>query len=182
MKFGIQFTAGLKKMDGIPVHAPFFRSLDLSFIHDPLSSLGAKKHGGRYNQKGLFEVLYLAPDPETALKEGRKSFSSYLPPTAVITAEVQLQKVVDLQNEGVLKELGIRSENLFMSWALAEKETYTQKLGRLIYESKLFEAIRYPSPKVAGKYNLAVLSDCLLKGSRVVVYDPDQKIKTELFG
>lgn len=182
MKFGIQFTSSLKKVEGGPIHAAFFRSLDLSFTHDPLSSLGAKKHGGRYNQKGLFEVLYLAPDPETALKEGRKSFSFYLPPTALITAEVGLQKVVDLQNKGVIKELGIGSENLFLSWVLAEKETYTQTLGRLIFESKLFEAIRYPSARVAGKYNLAVFPGRLIKGSRIVVYDPDQKIKAELFG
>ena len=110
MKFGIQFTSSLKKLEGISIHAPFFRSLDLAFVHDPLNSLGAKKHGGRYNQKGLFEVLYLAPDPETTLKEGRKSFSAYLPPTAVITAEVGLQKVLDLQDENVIKKLGIRRE------------------------------------------------------------------------
>lgn len=147
MKFGIQFTSSLKKVEGVSLRAPFFRSLDLAFVQDPLSALGAKKHGGRYNQKGLFEVLYLAPDPETAVKEARKSFSPYLPQTTVITAEVRLQKVVDLQMEGVIKALGIRRENLFLSWILAEKETYTQKLGRLIHESKLFEAIRYVIPR-----------------------------------
>lgn len=182
MKFGIRFTSSLKKVEGVSIHAPFFRSLDIAFVHDPLGSLGAKKHGGRYNQKRLFEVLYLAPDPETALKEGRKSFSAYLPPTAVITAEVGLQQVLDLQDENVVKELGIRRENLFMNWVLADKETYTQKLGRLIHESKLFEAIRVPSARVAGKYNLAIFPDRLFKSSKVIVYDPDQKIKAELSG
>ena len=182
MKFGIQFASSLKKVEGISVHAPFFRSLDLAFVHDPLSSLGAKKHGARYNQKGLFEVLYLAPDPETALKEARKSFGAYLPPTAIITAEVKLQKVLDLQDERVIKELGIRCENLFLSWVLAERETYTQKLGRLIHESRLFEAIRVPSARVAGKYNLAIFPDRLLQSSKIIVYDPDQKIKAELPG
>lgn len=114
-------------------------------------------------------------------KPGRVS-APYLPPTGVITAEVRLQKVVDLQNEDVIKALGIRRENLFLSWILAEKETYTQKLGRLIHESKLFEAIRYPSARVAGKYNLAVFPGRLIKGSGIVVYDPGQKIKAELSG
>lgn len=182
MKFGPPFTTSLKKIERISLHAPFFRNMDIRYLQDPLSSLGSLKHGGRYNRKGLFEVLYLAPDPETAFKEALKSLSAYFPPRALVTVEVHMQRVLDLQDENVMKELDIRRERLSMSWILSEKETYTQKLGRLIYESKLFEGIRYPSAQVAGRYNLAVFPGRLLKGSLLEVYDPNQNLKAKLSG
>jgi RES domain-containing protein len=182
LKFDIQFSASLKKIEGISVQAPFFRSLDYKYIQDPLSSLGALKHGGRYNQKGSFEVLYLAPDPETAAKEALKSFSGYLPPRILLTVNVHLQKVLDIQSDEVIKELGIKTERLSGSWQLSEKETYTQKLGRLVYESKYFEGIRYPSAQVAGKYNLAIFDRRLIPGSIIEIYDPNQNLKAKLSG
>lgn len=182
MKFDIQFSSSLKRIEGVSLQAPFFRSLDYRYIQDPLSSLGALKHGGRYNRKGLFEVLYLAPDPETSVKEGLKSFSGYLPPRVLVTVNVHLQKVLDLQAETIIKELGVRIERLSGNWTLAEKETYTQKLGRLVYESKHFEGIRYPSAQLAGKYNLAVFPNRLIAGSFIEIYDPNQNLKAKLTG
>ena len=57
------------------------------------------EHGGRYNfkGKGSFEVVYLAPDPETAIAEGSRD-KYLIPPSVLITIEVNLQRVIDLED------------------------------------------------------------------------------------
>ena len=54
-----------------------------------------------------------------------------------------------------------------------EKEAYTQKLGRRIFESDKFEGIRYPSAKVNGEYNNVIFPDRLKRKSRINIYDPE---------
>jgi len=174
--------AKLKEISGSAVTGLFYRSIDYRYISDPLNSIGSTIHGGRYNQKGTFEVLYLAPDQETAQKEALKSLSKYIPPRVFLTIDVLLSKLINLEEDQVIQLLGIKKELLSSNWIVADGESYTQKLGRIIYESELFEGIRYPSAQVAGKYNLAIFSDRLQKNSFVKVYDPHHNLRGELEG
>ena len=141
------------------------------------------KNGGRYNIRNSFEVLYVAPDIQTAIKETRLVDKFKLPPSIIITIDVNLKSVLDLENKSNLAELGIASKQLFSNWRYpSREESYTQKIGRLVYESKKFEAIYYPSVKVKNKYNLAIFSERLKKKSHIKIYDPDKVIKNILEG
>ncbi len=78
---------------------------------------------------------------------------------------------------------GIDTNQLFSAWRIPmDKESYTQTLGRLIYESKKFEGIRYPSSKIKGKYNLALFPDRLKKGTSIKVYDPNKLVEQTNIG
>ncbi|MBU4257577.1 RES family NAD+ phosphorylase [Patescibacteria group bacterium] len=141
--------------------------------------------GGRYNLKNTFEVLYMAPDLETAIAETKKPHNFKLPPKIIITIDVNVQEIVDLEDTQIVKTLDIDTGQLFGPWRVPiNTESYTQTLGRLIYESKNFEGIRYPSaaPSVKNKYNLAIFPDRLKKGSEIRVYDPEKLVEQVILG
>lgn len=169
----------IRQLPGISINGCFYRFMKIEHLKDPLSGLGSLEHGGRYNFKGSFEAVYLAPDPETAVAEGSRD-KYLIPPSALISIEVNLQKVIDLEDRKIINALGINEQELYNSWRklqdVDDKEAYTQILGRIIYESERLEAIRYPSVVKKGKYNLAIFIGRLKKDSELKVYDPDKKI------
>jgi RES domain-containing protein len=57
------------KIPELKLQGPFFRGIPLRYVATPLSALGSKISGGRYNAIGAFEVFYLAPTPAVALSE-----------------------------------------------------------------------------------------------------------------
>jgi len=172
------FKNQLKIISGIPIKEPYYRYLGIQFLNNPLAAIQSKLNGGRYNYIGTFEALYMAPDPITAIKEGEKSFDFKFPPKAIITIEVEVKDIINLEEQETIKKLGIIKSNLLRPWRetqdIFEKEAYTQIVGRLIYESHKFEGIRYPSAKVEGKYNLMLFPDRLKNISQTSVYDPDK--------
>lgn len=181
------FQNQLRKISGIPIEEPYYRYLGIQYLNDPLAALQSKLNGGRYNYRGAFEALYMAPDPITAVKEGSKNFDFKFPPKAIITIEVEVRDIIDLENQETIKTLGITKSNLLKPWResqdIFEDEAYTQVIGRLIYESNKFEGIRYPSAKVDGKYNLMIFPDRLKNISQTSVYDPDKILeKIKLLG
>ena len=69
MKSPEEFKKILKKLLETSINACFYRFMKIGHLKDPLSGPGSLEHGGRYNFKGNFEAVYLAPDPETAVAE-----------------------------------------------------------------------------------------------------------------
>ena len=185
MKSLEEFKKILKILPGASINAYFYRFIKIGHLKDPLSGLGSLEHGGRYNFRGSFEVVYLAPDPETAIAEGSRD-KYLIPPSVLITIEVNLQKVIDLEDSKTANALGINEQELYCPWRKIQdvdgKEAYTQIFGRMIYESWVIEAIRYPSVVKKGKYNLAVFVKRLKKDSELKVYDPDKKISQVIKG
>lgn len=171
----------LENLPGISIKQPYYRIMGLRYLRNPLSALGSKLAGGRYNYIGECEVLYAAPDAQTAVQETLKNINFRFSPKSIITIEVEVQEVVDLEDSKVIDVLGIEVDKLFLPWRkiqdIDQEKAYTQILGELIYNSKQFEGIRYPSVKVEGKYNLAIFPDRLKKGSGVKVYDPDKLLE-----
>jgi RES domain-containing protein len=86
-----------------------YRHISPSF--DPLSTRGAELHGGRWNKPGT-PALYLALSIETAraefdrLVELRAQAASDLHPRNLVTVQLDLAEVVDLQDDSVIPELG----------------------------------------------------------------------------
>ncbi len=171
----------LKKTAGIAIKKPYYRSTGIIYINSLISSIGSLS-GGRYNPKNSFEVLYISPDPATAIEECKKTGNFKIPPRIIITIEVNLQSVLDLEDPDIIKNFGIEEKKLLSPWRVPSyKESYTQTFGRLVYESKRFEGISYPSAKVDNKYNLAVFPDRLKKDSEIIIYDPDKTVESVIF-
>ena len=173
-----EIKQSLQTLSGIAIKKSFCRFVSVKYMNDLLSSVGSLKAGGRYNLKNKIEVLYMAPDLQTAIEEPIKPYPFKFPPKIIITIDVNVQEIVDLEDTQIMETLGIDPNQLFCAWRVPSNiESYTQTLGRLIYESKNFEGIRYPSASVKNKYNLAIFPDRLKKGSKISVYDPEKLVK-----
>ena len=172
-----QFPWILHKIKGISLQRPFYRFMSMKYAKKPLSALGSSISGGRYNHIGTFEILYVAPDPQTSVEETITNPSFLFPPKVMITIEVDLQRVLDFSDPEILASLDVDNMKLSLPWRkkqdIDQIEAYTQTIGRLVYESNILEGLLYPSAKVPGRYNLAIFPDLLLPGSSVKVYDPE---------
>jgi RES domain-containing protein len=186
MKSYNELKSILEAIPGIGIKKSYYRLMGIKYLKNPLSALGSKLSGGRYNHIGQFEALYLAPDPKTAVEENLKNISFRFPPKSIITIDVDVQSIIDLKSKKLLNILGINRDQLFCPWRkiqdIDQKIAYTQVLGQMIYDSERFEGILYPSAKVKGKYNLAIFPDRLKKGSSIKVYDPDKILEQVIKG
>lgn len=64
-----RFSQRLQQLPSRALEGIAFRATQSRFLETPLSAVGSILTGGRYNPKGLFEVLYLAENPDTTLHE-----------------------------------------------------------------------------------------------------------------
>lgn len=101
----------LKTLSGIVLKKPYYRSISIEYLNNLLSSIGSLQ-GGRYNLKNSFEVLYMAPGPETVIAECKKPYNFKIPPTVLITIEVNLQQILNLEDPQIIKISGIDTEKL----------------------------------------------------------------------
>jgi RES domain-containing protein len=149
----------------------------------PLWGLGGMLYGGRFTPKGAFETVYLAEDPVTAMAEvsgvlypaGVPMPRTAQPPWVLITVEGILLRVLDITVPEVQAAVGTNPQELTGAWRhvqAAGREAPTQTLGRLCYESRRFEAVRYPSSKNIAGVCVAVFTDRLRSPSVIKVLDP----------
>ncbi|MCK4765709.1 MAG: RES family NAD+ phosphorylase [Candidatus Aminicenantes bacterium] len=178
--------AALEETPGIPIEKSYYRMMGIKYLKNPLSALGSKFTGGRYNYIGEFEVLYLAPNSQTALQETITNINFRFPPKSLVTIDVDVRHILNLRSKKVINFLGININNLFNPWRkiqdVDQLKAYTQNLGRAVYDSQIFEGIQYPSAKVKGKYNLAIFPARLRKKSSIKVYDPDKILEQVIAG
>ncbi len=66
--------------------------------------------------KNSFEVLYMAPDAQMAIEEAGLIDKFRLPPRILITLDVRLQSVLDLEERKIIEDSGIEFERLFSIW------------------------------------------------------------------
>ena len=181
-----ELASKLSTIKPVSIKATYFRFIGLQYLQSPLSAICSKMHGGRYNFKNSFETLCCAPNPESATKESVRGFSLKFSPKVLISIDITVSRVIDLGDSSVLKTLEIDPKKLLVAWRKAQninnEEAYTQKLGRVIFASEQFEAIRYPSAMVKNCYNLAVFPERLLKTSRLKIFDPSGIIEQVLQG
>jgi len=106
----------LQSLKSVAIEDSFSRSVGVKNINDLLSSMGSWMIGGRYNLKNRFEVLYMAPDPKTALEEVIKRYPFKIPPQVIITIDVTVQRILDMEDQYVLDMLGIDTTRLLSPW------------------------------------------------------------------
>jgi RES domain-containing protein len=149
-------------------------------VDTPLSALGSILAGGRYNRKGSFEVLYLAEDATTSLREVAFSASSGgrfqaepNDPYVVFSVPFSLRHLVDLTDPANLARLGLTREELRTPWRLKAargERVLTHDIGAGLRECGL-EGFFYPSA-TDDSVNLAVLPENLRPGSYLeVIWD-----------
>lgn len=129
-----------------------------------LSTEGSRRHGGRYNPKGEFGVLYLGESEMVCRAEIRQQVGD---PSWLHSGEwicgvlrLSLERVLDLTDEATLEALGVEKREL-MEPRGPEMEGYrlTQALARRARAAG-FEALKVPSVTSEGA-NLVVFVENL---------------------
>ncbi|MBV8880639.1 MAG: RES family NAD+ phosphorylase [Planctomycetaceae bacterium] len=127
---------------------------------DPVSGavelIELMEHGGRFNPPKAFPVAYFAEDSKSC----RSQLNRWLQkePEAdrftVLIAEMQLSKVLDLDDAAVRRRVGISMADLVdqSSWDLS------QSIGAAARRAG-FLGVIYPRPRGAGGLNLAAFCD-----------------------
>lgn len=167
-------TRALQTVPGARLRGFFFRAIRLKFVATPLSALGSL-NGGRYNAAGSFEVYYLAPNADVALCETQavdpSGVAKRIIPLALFTIDVDLQHVVDLTTKAALRALNVSAPELTTEWravTLGGRTPITHEIGAAARKAEI-EALLYPSARVDGAANLAVIVDRLRRGSTLSI-------------
>lgn len=168
---------------GQPARGSFFRLVKLKYQHPPLSAIGSKDIGGRYNAAKEFEILYAADGAPTALHETNivvrapdgSQVTVVSAPYILFSVSYQLQAVVDLTVPQTQRDLGIALDELLVDWRPLVKrgETpLTHRIGRAARGAGA-EALIVPSAKSPGTANIAIIIDQLLIGSSYEIAHPE---------
>lgn len=86
-----------------------YRALNPHFARDPLSGLGARLHGGRFNPKGM-AALYASLHVMTAIREANQAGS--LQPTMLVCYDADIERVFDGRDEAALAPFGMSAVGL----------------------------------------------------------------------
>jgi RES domain-containing protein len=175
----------LSSLAGSAQRGTSFRSIDLHWLLQgtPLSAIGSRIRGGRYNRKGAFEAFYIANTQETALYETEAIFKFAgvvvgvrQPPRVMLSLEYNLHDIVDLRTPTALATLGVTIDDLKQPWKLAQAEdrpVLTQRIGAAARAVDI-EALLVPSARVDAGANLVVFPDRLRKGSSIDLFIGDE--------
>jgi RES domain-containing protein len=142
---------------------------------------GPGRVGGRYTPIGGPDTLYLASSERAANAEWEAGLSAlfpnvHLPPKVVFSANIVLDRVLDLSADPVRQALETNVAELSRPWK-ARKRTATQELGFAVFNSGRFSALRYRSTKAAPSYCMAIFPDRLESAENVSVLDPKNLFK-----
>lgn len=119
----------------------------------PLWPGGAPRYGARFTPRNSFGTIYVASDPETALREVaaifQPAFTVASEPWVVLSVEGSLSGVLDLTDPVMQNGIGTSLQELTGVWRIsaAGQEPPTHKLARVAYEVERIVGIRYVSAK-----------------------------------
>lgn len=107
-----------------------YRALNPIYARDPLSGEGARKHGGRFNPKGM-PALYTAQSVMTAIREANQIGT--LQPTTLVAYEADIGSIFDATDAAALAKRGLTPADLAADdWRLrmlADGKAPTQRLA-----------------------------------------------------
>ncbi len=159
----------------------------------PLFSEGARRVGARYTPIGGPASLYLAHDPQTAYAEanrvhtqawsGATADAPPLPPTVLISVRVRLNSILDITDIALQQTLDTSHQELLRPWRLAQSRGHsvaTQTLGQAVFDSGVFQAIRYPSTQSFEGRCLVVFPDRLIAPASIETIDQHLNIPQRL--
>jgi len=98
-----------------------YRALNPIYARDPLSGEGARRHGGRFNPKGM-HALYTSLSVMTALREANQIGT--LQPTTLVAYEADIGPIFDATDAAELSAQGLTEADLAADdWRLSMLET-----------------------------------------------------------
>lgn len=173
-----------------------YRVIEDRWRNDPLSAIGALRHGGRYNAPDTFSLLYTANSRITALKEVQALFDAAdgqladVPrnPELLLTLEIRLLYVLDLTNAMLCAKLGTSREELVSETPSRfilnsrGKTTPIQDLGAACNMSGRISALKVPSAAHSVGYCLNIFLDRLFIGEHIAIRDEYNRLKAEIEG
>lgn len=122
-----------------------YRALNPIYARTPLSGEGAKRHGGRFNPKGMF-ALYTSLAPETAIREANQV--GYLQPTTLVALRADIDRVFDGTDETGLAVFGLDAARLgaddWRARVIAHEPVPTQDFARRLVDEG-YTALLVPS-------------------------------------
>ena len=92
-----------------------YRAHNPRWAYAPTSGAGAKRHGGRFNRKGL-STLYLSLDINTAWLEAQQGLPFKAQPMTLVAYRVDCEPVADLTDSAGLAAAGIDPAALACPW------------------------------------------------------------------
>jgi RES domain-containing protein len=92
-----------------------YRAHNPRWAYAPTSGAGAKRHGGRFNRKGL-STLYLSLDINTAWLEAQQGLPFKAQPMTLVAYRVNCRCVANLTDPGKLVAVGIEPSDLACAW------------------------------------------------------------------
>jgi RES domain-containing protein len=145
----------------------YWRMISPKWAYHPLSGKGAARNGARYNPNGI-EALYLSEDCETAIAEYHQDL---IRPGTLCPYDLKIDRIVDLTDGNVLRELGIDFSILFSSWEKAVSLDQIPPTWSLYTElhSKKIKGLKYPSVQRKGGKNIVLWN---WNNLEVRVFDP----------
>ena len=103
--------------------------------YDPLSGEGARRHGGRFNPRGI-PTLYLCTTTECAQAEySKQGTHKSLPASYLYRISANLHPVLDLAREETRSTVGVMLDDL-----VSDDWSACQDIGKRAYE-KRFQAV-----------------------------------------
>ncbi|MCB6177324.1 RES domain-containing protein [Rhodobacter sp. Har01] len=116
------------------LQAVVYRALNPVWVADPLSGEGARRHGGRFNPKGM-AALYCTLDPVTAIREVSQ-IGQPLQPTILVSFQADIEPIFDATNPQALQARGLTAASLaandWRAQMAAGGEAPTQTLARTL--------------------------------------------------
>lgn len=146
----------LERTAAIPWKTPLARRVPLFDLiaNLPPKFLWASGKPNRFNLSGA-ECIYFSDNERTAQAEYVRPLvgtGNERQPVATFWAEVALERLLDLRNVQVRKELALSEGELFAGWRSAQP-TATQMLGEAVNGGAGFSAICFPSDAArAGQF------------------------------
>jgi RES domain-containing protein len=172
----------LQSLPTVVLQGTTYRIIKNKYAGSPLSSIGSFR-GGRYNPPDQFEALYIADAPSNALLEigamirTAKGLSGVgCNPLLILSLDYQLNRVLSLFEDAHQSAIGTNLQELTRSWRDVNADgqmAATQKVGWAAYKMNGIEALKVPSAKIDGAYNLVIFPNKLTGNSFVQVYDKD---------
>lgn len=190
MLSGQALDTALSLLPTSPLVGVAFRAISVQYASSALSAIGSLKRGGRYNTANEFEVLYISESQVTALQEvgsivqtSQGLISLRAQSRTILTIDYRLNAVLDLTNSLIQDALGTSFQELTGLWiptSVQGKISPTQQLGAAAHRLAKIDALKYPSAKDPGSYNLAVFVSKLSTSSSLEVYDSSGTINARL--
>ena len=157
-----------------------YRAHNPEWSWTPLSGQGARRHGGRFNRRGV-PALYTSLSPLTAIREAQP-LGRPMQPLTLCAYEVDVEPVFDARDDARCRELGVSDSDLTCpTWEaemLAGKVPVSQALAdRLIAEGYSGIRVRsFAAGTGADDLNLVLWRWGPERPNRIVLIDDEGRL------